>query len=281
MIQAAPDARRGDYRGPVTHVILDWAGTIVDFGSFAPTQIFVDAFAAFGVAVTLEEARGPMGLAKIEHIRALGRTPRIAQAWARHRGAAFSDEDARRIYEVFLPMQIERVARYSAPIPGAFEAIASIRRRGVKIGSCSGYPATVMAKVLERAARDGFAPDHCVASDALPQGGRPMATMAWANAIALSAAHAAACVKVDDTAPGIEEGRRAGMWSVGVALSGNEAGWTADEFQRAGDVERSRRRAAASERLFAAGAHYVIDTTGELPAVIEAIDRRLALGERP
>jgi phosphonoacetaldehyde hydrolase len=30
-------------------VIFDWAGTIVDFGSFAPTQIFVDAFAqAYG-----------------------------------------------------------------------------------------------------------------------------------------------------------------------------------------------------------------------------------------
>ncbi len=25
-------------------VILDWAGTTVDFGSFAPTQIFVEAF---------------------------------------------------------------------------------------------------------------------------------------------------------------------------------------------------------------------------------------------
>lgn len=29
----------------VEAVILDWAGTVVDFGSFAPTQIFVDAFA--------------------------------------------------------------------------------------------------------------------------------------------------------------------------------------------------------------------------------------------
>ena len=25
-------------------VIFDWAGTIVDFGSFAPTSIFVEAF---------------------------------------------------------------------------------------------------------------------------------------------------------------------------------------------------------------------------------------------
>ncbi len=38
-------------------VVLDWAGTVVDFGSFAPTQIFVEAFAEFGVAVSLQEAR--------------------------------------------------------------------------------------------------------------------------------------------------------------------------------------------------------------------------------
>ena len=51
--------------------VLDWAGTVVDFGSFAPTQIFVEAFAEFGVAITLDEARGPMGLGKWDHIRTL------------------------------------------------------------------------------------------------------------------------------------------------------------------------------------------------------------------
>ncbi len=28
----------------ISALILDWAGTTVDFGSFAPTQIFVEAF---------------------------------------------------------------------------------------------------------------------------------------------------------------------------------------------------------------------------------------------
>ncbi|MGH8404885.1 MAG: phosphonoacetaldehyde hydrolase, partial [Pseudomonas sp.] len=50
-------------------VVLDWAGTVVDFGSFAPTQIFVEAFGEFGVAVSLEEARGPMCMGKWDHIR--------------------------------------------------------------------------------------------------------------------------------------------------------------------------------------------------------------------
>ncbi|NLD00981.1 MAG: phosphonoacetaldehyde hydrolase, partial [Gammaproteobacteria bacterium] len=41
----------------VEAVILDWAGTVVDFGSFAPTKIFVEAFASFGIEISLQQAR--------------------------------------------------------------------------------------------------------------------------------------------------------------------------------------------------------------------------------
>ena len=56
-------------------LIFDWAGTLVDWGSFAPTQVLIDAFAGFGVPLSLAEARGPMGLAKWDHIHALGQQP--------------------------------------------------------------------------------------------------------------------------------------------------------------------------------------------------------------
>ena len=32
-------------------VVFDWAGTVIDFGSFAPMGVFVKAFAQFGVEV--------------------------------------------------------------------------------------------------------------------------------------------------------------------------------------------------------------------------------------
>jgi phosphonoacetaldehyde hydrolase len=61
--------------------ILDWAGTVVDFGSFAPTQIFVEAFAEFDVQVSIEEARGPMGMGKWDHIRTLCDQPEVAERY--------------------------------------------------------------------------------------------------------------------------------------------------------------------------------------------------------
>ena len=61
------------------------------------------------------------------------------------------------------------------------------------------------------AAANGLAPDHVVAGDEMAAGGRPGPFMALANVLALGIGDVRACVKVDDTVPGIEEGRNAGM----------------------------------------------------------------------
>jgi phosphonoacetaldehyde hydrolase len=88
-------------------------------------------------------------------------------------------------------------------------------------------------------------------------------------------------VKVDDTAPGIAEGLAAQMWTVGIAMSGNEVGLTEQELAALPVQERARRRQKAADLLMAAGAHYVIDTIADLPQAIAAIEARLARGERP
>jgi phosphonoacetaldehyde hydrolase len=49
------------YTGPVRAVVLDWAGTAVDFGCMGPVAVFQEVFARRGVEVTVHEARAPMG----------------------------------------------------------------------------------------------------------------------------------------------------------------------------------------------------------------------------
>ncbi|KQZ98719.1 phosphonoacetaldehyde hydrolase [Achromobacter sp. Root565] len=261
-------------------VIFDWAGTLVDFGSFAPTKVFVDAFSQFGMDVSLKEARGPMGMGKWDHIRTLCDQPAIATQYQARFGRLPSDDDVTAIYERFLPMQLEKVAQYSAAIPGAADVLRALRERGLKIGSCSGYPASVMARVVERAATEDLAPDCIVASDEVPRA-RPAPAMALKNVVELGLSDVAGCIKVDDTAPGIEEGRRAGMWTVGLLLSGNAAGLTLDEYLGLSDTARDAARNAARDELNPTGPHYLIDTVADLPAVVEDIQARLARGERP
>ncbi|MEE9098841.1 phosphonoacetaldehyde hydrolase [Pseudomonas nitroreducens] len=261
-------------------VILDWAGTVVDFGSFAPTQIFVEAFAEFGVQVSLEEARGPMGMGKWDHIRTLCDIPAIAERYKAKFGRAPTDDDVTAIYERFMPLQIEKIAEHSALIPGALDAIAALRKQGLKVGSCSGYPAVVMEKVVALAKTNGYVADHVVATDEVPNG-RPHPAQALANVIALGINDVAACVKVDDTWPGILEGRSAGMWTVALTCSGNALGLTYEQYKAlpADKLEQERRR--IGQIFEGSRPHYLIDTIADLPAVITDINARLARGEMP
>ena len=54
--------------------------------------------------------------------------------------------------------------------------------------------------------------------------------MALQNVITLGIDDVAHCVKVDDAAPRISEGLHPGIWSVGLAVSGNEFGATWEEY---------------------------------------------------
>ena len=154
---------------------------------------------------------------------------------------------------------------YSAPIAGAVETLAWLRQSGIKIGSCSGYPREVLDVVLESAIPAGISPDCSIAGDELPAGGHPGPYMALANVLALAIGDVRHCVKIDDTVPGIEEGRRAGMWCVGVTVSGNEVGYSLAEFKRATSQEIDQRKAWAGAAL-ARGRRALCDRFGGRPA---------------
>ncbi len=261
-------------------VILDWAGTVVDHGSRAPMGAFVRAFAAFGVTIGIADARGPMGMAKWDHIRAVGHAPAVAEAWRAQHGRDFNEADVDAIFRVFEPMNVAAVRDHADLIPGAVEAVAALRERGLRIGATTGYTRAIMAELAPLAAAAGYAPELTVCAGDLPAG-RPSPLMLWYAMATLGVWPAATVVKVDDTVPGIGEGVAAGTWTVGVTLTGNEVGLSAAELAGLPEAERVAHRARAGAVLMAAGADFVIDGIGELPAVVGAIDARLAAGVRP
>lgn len=263
-------------------VIFDWAGTTVDFGSFAPTQIFVDAFKqAFDFDLALAEARGPMGLGKWQHIEALGADPVIGARWQARFGRPMSHEDIDHLYRTFLPLQVERVAAHADLIPGTLQTIAALRERGMKLGSTTGYPRQVMERLVVAARDKGYVPDCIVCADDLEAGARPGPWMALQCVLALGIGRVAHCVKVDDTVPGIAEGINAGMWTVGLALSGSPAGLTLAEYLSATAAQRCEVRERVTPAFVDAGAHFVIDTIADLVPVLDEIEARLSRGERP
>jgi len=266
------------YRGQVQAVIFDWAGTMVDHGCVAPARVFVEAFARRGVEVTEAEARAPMGMAKREHFLAMIRMPGVRTKWTEVHGAPPGEADVDAMYESFLPLLVEEVAAHSSLIEGAKGAADALRERGVRIGSSTGYPANVMEVVAPLAAKVGYAPEAMLTASDFAAG-RPAPWMIFENMKRLDVRPTAAVVKVDDSPHGIEAGRNAGVWTIGVAATGNAVGLDADGLAALPDGERRRRIDLARDALGAA--HYVVERSAEVPGIVARVEARLARGERP
>ena len=140
--------------------MFDLAGTTVDHGCFAPVAPFAEALRRHGVHVTVDEVRAPMGLAKIDHLRALLAAPAAAAQWRERYGAAVTDADVERVYvEDFVPLQLASVSDCSTLITGALDCAAALRERAIKIATTTGYFAAA-AELCWRAAREqGFETD--------------------------------------------------------------------------------------------------------------------------
>ncbi len=249
-------------------VVFDWAGTVVDFGSRAPMGVFVETFARFGVELTVAEARGPMGLAKRDHVAALLREPAIAERWKLARGSAPAQSDVDAVYDMFVPLNAQIVGDYAELIPGVTSVVATLRARGVKIGSTTGYTRDIMARLSPLAAERGFAPDNLVCAGDL-SAGRPTPLMMYRTFADLGVFPPSAVVKVDDTEPGIAEGLAAGSITVGIAMTGNCCGLSEPELTALSNDERTAIRTRAEKKLRAAGAHAVIDGVSDLLPVLD------------
>ncbi|MGB3391453.1 MAG: phosphonoacetaldehyde hydrolase, partial [Pseudaminobacter sp.] len=151
-------------------VVFDWAGTVIDFGSFAPMGVFVEAFRRFGIEASITEAREPMGLPKWDHVQAMLSQPRIAAAWAEKHGRAPTQEDIQAVYDVFVPLNEEVVVDYCDLVPGTLDMVTGLRERGLKVGSTTGYTRSIMERVLPLAASQGYVPDNLVCAGDLPHG---------------------------------------------------------------------------------------------------------------
>jgi phosphonoacetaldehyde hydrolase len=261
-------------------VIFDWAGTTIDHGSRGPIAPFVRAFAARGVEITPDEARGPMGLDKKDHLRALLQLPAVSRRWRERHGSAATENDLDDLYSCFMPLQLEVIDEFAHLVPGLLDCVDVLRQRGVAIGATTGYFRTAAQRVYRAAAAQRYKPDHCVCSEEV-SAGRPAPWMIFRIMEALGLFPPAAVVKVGDTVPDIGEGLSAGAWSVGVLRSSSEVGCTEEEWDALTSAEQIRRLASCREKLLAAGAHAVVETLAELPAVLGEFDARLGRGEKP
>jgi phosphonoacetaldehyde hydrolase len=264
----------------VRAVIFDISGTVLDHGSRGPVVAFVTLFARHGVALTPEEARGPMGAHKLDHIRSLLAEPGIAARWQAANGALPAADQAEQLYGEFTTVQREVLPGFCDVIPGVPAMVAALRARGIRIANTTGFDSGMLTDLTRLAAEGGYTPDLWVCPNDVG-GGRPAPWMIFHAARRLERYPLSTFIKVGDTAADVAEAHAAGTWSVAVVRTGNEMGLAAAELAALPAAEREDRLAAARARLAACGPHYLIDSAADLIPVVDDVSARLARGERP
>ena len=257
----------------ISCVIMDWAGTAVDFGCFAPLNAFLKVFSEEkGIDITYRQAREPMGLLKIDHIKAILNIPEVNEKFRVRYGRDWNMEDVNEMYVSFEKYLFASLSNFTTPIPGVLDTIKELRESGIKIGSTTGYTQAMMDVVRPGAAAKGYVVDNLVTPDNLPAG-RPAPYMIYKNMIDLAIPSVDNVVKVGDTIADIKEGVNAKVWSIGIITGSNEMGITEEEYNRRTPDELAALKQEVRERMMAAGAHFVLDNITELPACIEKINR--------
>lgn len=261
-------------------VVFDWAGTMVDFGSCAPVRAMQAVFGAAGVPVDDATVRRYMGTAKRDHVVSMLSEPEPGAAWIAAKGGAWTETDVDALMVALEPAMQRKAEATAQLIPGAAEAIALLKARDIGIGSTTGYTRTMMEGILALAAGQGYAPQAVVCAGETREG-RPAPLMIWKALIELGAWPTDRTVVVDDAAVGVEAGRNAGCWSIGLAGSGNGVGLSLAEYRALSSEDRAARLAEAAEAHEAAGADVVIESVADLSLALDMIEDWMAQGRLP
>lgn len=271
------------YAGPLKACILDWSGTTADKYVIAPAVVFQDVFQKHGVPITMEEARLPMGLRKDLHIGEILKIPEVAERWELKHGVPPNDKDVERMFADFVPLQLACLPDYSTLIYGTKKAVYELRHKhNLKIGMTTGFTREMVEVLLKETRAQGYSPDCAVAGDDVIHGARPEPFMVYKNLDILGISPIQSVVKVDDTIGGVGEGLAAGCWTIGLSRFSNYMDVDSLEHERRLSMdELEERNKKSRDMLQKAGAHYVVDTIADVPAVVEHINKQLRLGIMP
>lgn len=258
-------------------IMLDWAGTTVDHGSLAPVLALQTLFLQHGITLSTEDARRDMGLLKRDHIQAILALPNVGAKWTAITGREPGPAEVLSLFEEFGPLQMKIITEHSQLIPGVVEVVRDWQERGLRIGSSTGYTRQMLTPVLTQAALHGYHPDSSVCPDEVGAG-RPAPWMLMKNAQILDIYPPAACVKIGDTIVDIEEGRNAGMWTIGLTRTGNLIGLDQEQWEVLPEGKKQEQLKRAEKILLEAGADFIAEdlaSCNQALSIIESGARQL------
>lgn len=250
-------------------VIFDWAGTTVDYGCFAPVAAFVETFANKGIEVKLDEVRAPMGALKRDHIKQMLEMPRIHELFMEIHERSFNQDDLDEMETLFVTKLMSQLKDHTKVKPYVLDAVNLLRSYEIKIGSTTGYTNEMLAPVARSAKAQGYLPDSIVTPSDTGGIGRPAPNMLEVNLKNLGITNKADVIKIGDTVSDIEEGKNAGVLSVGIIEGSSVMGLSEAEYEALTDDEKSIEIQRVRAIYEAAGADAIILNLSEIGMLLK------------
>ena len=257
-------------------LILDWAGTLLDYGCLGPTNHFKDVFRNSGVHISEEEARSSVGSMKKEHLENIFKIKRVRDEWLRIHGKAPNQHDIDFMYSQFSHSLIKSITACSEPISGAKDFIEDMRAGGLKLGSTTGYPLDMLELLINNAKKEGIELDAWACPDRVSGYDRPYPYMIFKNMQDLGLKDVRRIVKIGDTCADIEEAHNAGMIAIAKLNGSAELGFSKKAFEMADSWQKDEAYARAEAAFENCGADFIVKDFTELTALLYQLDAELA-----
>lgn len=103
----------------------------------------------------------------------------------------------------------------------------------------------------------------------------------WLSLMALHVDQVEGCVLVSGEPRLLQAALNAGIWTIGLAISGPLCGLAPADWQSLPMAERDRLRSLATLNLYRLGVHSVIDQLSDLPTCLADLSLRRHKGEKP
>ncbi|MFB5678226.1 HAD hydrolase-like protein [Paenibacillus terreus] len=255
-------------------VIFNLESALLDPGGRRLSQGIKDLFRWMGVDVSQQNIKRGLGLTIREHIAGTLRLSEVRASWMDRFGTEPGRADVDHIYAELVPV-LRSLLQSSTPCSGLDKALQEIRDRRIQSGATSAFTSDLLGSVPRRSLEDNVL--DCTVTPSEVSSGRPFPWMVYENAHRMQVYPLSDMVKVGDTLADMQEGRNAGVWTIGVLdgfmdrMEGIGPGEAAYEVQRK----------EAAYLLKRAGAHLVMDSLADLPRMLREIEMLQHTGGRP
>tara|TARA_Y100000817_G_C16710514_1_gene479022 strand:- start:12 stop:812 length:801 start_codon:yes stop_codon:yes gene_type:complete len=252
--------------------IFDLGGTIVDKYSLSPFLSLKSAFKKHNILIPNALIFKDMGKHKLDHINDILLNDYVSLCWEKNYGNKPCDKSSGKVFSTFNDIQLEASKNIDI-IPETNYAIQYLKSNSIRTGCTTGFNFENMMQVQQRLNKNSIYLDSYVSSTCLGKPSRPDPSMIYKNMNNLNIVNSKQVLKIDDTVVGIEEGKNAGCWTVGVAKwSTNMKVKSIEESNSITEKEISDRLFEAHDILKKSGADFVIDDLNELPNIITLIN---------